>query len=286
MRKVNYKNILLLVAGLLFIMTANGFAAKEGKKPAKDDQQFGEVQGTKKIVEGEVGPVKENICKNPKLCESLEIDLMDSLQKAKIPVMLQEPKASASTENYMIALNLGAVVSDGLSAMINKNKAALLKVVGILKEDGKKLGVSEELLTKFSKQLTDLANKGQWKEVGPALYEFKDHMDAELVNKNMKDEATLSMVSGTLEGLYILAKSMDKKFSTKDACLLQSKSLAKYLEKYMNTLSEGVKGKSEIKAIQAALPKIDKIASKKTSCTRQDTKDLIKILEPLHKAMQ
>jgi hypothetical protein len=79
---------------------------------------------------------------------------------------------------------------------------------------------------------------------------------------------------------------MDKKFSQKDACLLQSKDLAKYLEKYMNTLSEGVKGRSEIKAIQEALPKIDKIAGKKTSCTPQDTKDLIKILEPLHKAME
>ncbi|MFZ5447457.1 MAG: hypothetical protein ACOZFS_02315 [Thermodesulfobacteriota bacterium] len=277
MLRINFKNILFLISGLLFILTSISFAAKE-------DKQYGEIKGTQTVMEGEPGPVKENICKNPKLCESLEIDLLDSLQKNKIPVMVPEPKGAAASADYLIALNLGAVVTDGLAAIINKNKAALIKIVAIMKEDGKKLGISEAVLTKYAAMITDMANKGLWTKLESTLYEFKDQMSIELADKKMQDNATLAMVSGGLEGLYILASSVDKKFSQESANLLHNKEMAKYLEKYMKTLSEDVKGKDEIKAIMAALPKIDQILGK-TSYTPKDVKDLIIILEPLHKDM-
>jgi hypothetical protein len=61
--------------------------------------------------------------------------------------------------------------------------------------------------------------------------------------------------------------------------------MGKYLEKYMQSLSEDLKGKDEIKAILTALPKIDKILSKTSPYTQKDAKGLIEILEPLHKDM-
>jgi hypothetical protein len=279
MPKINLKNILALMVGFLFIVTSTGFAAKE-------DKQFGEIKGSKVVTEGEPGPVKENICKNPKLCESLEIDLLDALQKSKIPVVVPESKATAATVDYKVALNLGAVVTDGLAAIISKNKAALLKTMAIINEDGKKLGISEGVLTKYHTMISDMANKGSWTKLESTIYEFKDQMSTELTDKKKQDNATLAMVAGGLEGLYILAKSVDKKFSQKGANLLHNKEMGKYLEKYMQSLSEDVKGKDETKAIITALPKIDKILSKTSSSyTQKDVKELSDILEPLHKDM-
>lgn len=268
---------MVLITGFLFIVTSIAFAAKE-------DKQYGQVKGTKVVTEGEVGPVKENICKNPKFCESLEIDLLDSLQKSKIPVMIPKFKATGAAADYQVALNLGAVVTDGLAASINKNKADLLKIAAIINEDGKKLGVSEAVLTKYHTMIAEMANKGLWSKLGATLYEFKDTMSTELNEKKMQDNASLAMVSGTLEGLYIMAGSVDKKYSPGNAQLLHNTVIAEYLEKYMQSLSEGMKGKDEIKAITAALPKIGQILGK-TSFVHKDVKELIDILEPLHKGM-
>ena len=133
-----------------------------------------------------------------------------------------------------------------------------------------------------------MAKKGDWTKLEMVMYEFKDKVTTELNAKNKNDEASLAMVSGSLEGLYILAKSVDKKFSQEGANLLQNKAMGQYLEKYMNSLSDEIKGKSEVKAISAALPKIDSIINKPKSyaCTKKDVKDLVAILEPWHKAME
>ena len=271
---------MVLMLGFLFVTTSTSFGARQ-------DEQFGKVKGTNVVTQGEAGPVKENICKNPKLCESLEIDLLDSLQKSKIPAVVPKAKAAKSEAGYQVALNLGAVVSDGLAAVIGKNKGAVLKIAAILNKDGKKLGISQDILTKYHKEITALAHKGEWTKLETTLYEFKDKMTTELNDQNKKDEASLAMVSGSLEGLYILVKSVDKKFSQEGANLLQDKAMGPYLEKYMNSLSEAVKDKSEVKAITAALPKIDNIIDKPKNYdfTKKDLKDLLAILKPLHKGM-
>lgn len=249
-------------------------------------EQHGKSKITQQTSEGELAPVKENICKNPKLCESIEIDILSNLQISKIPAFVPKPQATASTQEYKIALNLGLVVSDALSAIIGKDKATFLQYAGMIKDYGKKLGVSEAVLGKYN-QLVEEANKGEWVKLETLTYEFKDAISGELNSKNKQGDAALSMVAGGLEGLYIEAKSLEKNFSKTSADFLHNPGLYDFLNKYLRSLDEGLKAKGEVKAIAAAMPQIGKILNqpKTYEFTKKDVEDLVKLLEPLRQGI-
>jgi hypothetical protein len=248
--------------------------------------QHGKTKITKETSEGDLAPVKENICKNPKLCESIEIDILSNLQTSKVPPFLPKPQATASTQEYQIALNLGIVVTDALSAIIGKDKAAYLQYAGMIKDYGKKLGVSDAVLGKYD-QLVAEANKGEWVKLETLTYEYKDAITGELNTKKKEGAAALSMVAGGLEGLYIEAKSMEKNFSKTTADYLHNPGLFDYLNKYMRSLEEGLKAKGEVKAIAGALPQIGKILNqpKTYEYTKKDVEELVKVLEPVRLAI-
>jgi len=249
-------------------------------------EQHGKTKSTQATSEGELAPVKENICKNPKLCESIEIDILSSLQTSKVPPFLPKPQATGSTQEYQIALNLGIVVTDALSAIIGKDKAAFLQYAGMIKDYGKKLGVSEAVLGKYD-QLADLANKSEWVKLETLTYEFKDAITGELNTKKKEGAATLSMVAGGLEGLYIEAKSLEKNFSKTAADFLHNPGLFDYLTKYMRSLDEDLQAKAEVKAIMASLPQIGKTLNqpKTYDYSKKDVEELLKVLEALRQTI-
>ena len=251
-----------------------------------DSGQHGKTKITQETSEGELAPVKENICKNPKLCDSIEIDILSNLQASKVPAFLPKPQASGATQAYKLALNLGIVVTDALSAIIAKDKTAFLQYAGMINDYGKKLGVSDAVLGKYN-QLVETANKGEWVRLETLTYEFKDAITGELNTKKKAGEATLSMVAGGLEGLYIEAKSLEKNFSKTSAEFLHNPGLFDYLNKYMRSLDEGLKGKAEVKAIVAALPQIGKTLNqpKTYAYSKKDVEELAKLLEPLRQAI-
>jgi len=147
-----------------------------------ESEQHGKTKITKETSEGELAPVKENICKNPKLCESIEIDILSSLQASKAAAFLPKPQATGSTQGYKVALNLGIVVTDALSAIIAKDKTAFLQYAGMIKDYGKRLGISETVLGNYD-QLVDGVNKGEWVKLETMTYEFKDAITGELNTK-------------------------------------------------------------------------------------------------------
>ncbi len=245
-------------------------------------KQHGKTKITQETSEGELAPVRENICKNPKLCESIEIDLLSNLQVSKIPAFVPKAQATGSSEEYKIAMNLGVVVSDALAAIIGKDKATFLQYAGMIKDYGQKLGISEGVLGKYN-QLVEEANKGEWVKLETMTYEFKDAISGELNSKKKQGAAALSMVAGGLEGLYIEAKSLEKNFSKTAADFLHNPGLYDYLNKYLRSLDEGLKAKKEVKAVIAAMPNIGKVLNqpKTYEFTKKDVEDLIKLLEPV-----
>jgi hypothetical protein len=249
-------------------------------------EQHSKTKFPQKHPEGELAPVRENICKNPKLCESIEIDLLSSLQSAKVPPYLPKTQATDSIQDYQVALHLGIVVTDALSAIIAKDKTAFLQYAGMMKDYGKKLGVSATVLGKYD-QLVDGANKGEWVNLETLTYEFKDAITGELNTQKKQGAATLAMVAGGLEGLYIEGKSLEKNFSKTTADFLHNPGLYGFLNQYLNSLDETLKAKAEVKAIMASMPKIGKILNqpKTYEYSKEDVEELVKILEPLRQAI-
>lgn len=254
MPKKIFSMLLAVVVMLSFVFYYSRVALAETRTEA---EQYGQVKGEAAPQTGEVGPLRENICKNPKLCDSLEIDLLTHLNQAKVPVLLPDTMAGKTDKDYQAALNFGALVADALASIAKKDKESFQKYAGQAQELGKQLGISEALMGR-SQKFAAVAEKKQWDKLGLSLYEFKDGVINELNEKDKKGPASLAMISGGLEGFYIAAQSVEAKYSPKGAELLDNPDLITYLKSYGDELSPELKQEAGIKAFGDQVSELEK----------------------------
>jgi len=269
MRKIIIKNIIAILVGILFI-AGSTFSQQQQARDAEPID----------------GPIKKNVAKGAKLFESIEVETLNELHKLKVAVYLPDPARNTSTEDYKVSLNLGISVADAISSAVNKDKTKFLEYAKIIHDYGQRLDVEEAILGKY-KEITDAVSQGQWKNVEKLIYDLKDAITAALNREDLdkKDEAVLAMVSGWLEGLYIVAKSLNKDFSEDAGKLLRNRDFVRYLSENLNTIDDDKKNKKEVKAMLDALPKIDEVINKPPDYifTKDDAKRILKISEPLRK---
>lgn len=272
----------LLTLSLITCSSTFGLATEKTEK-----QQFGKTAEEPTPKGGDIGPLKANICQNPKLCESIDIDMLSSLAAKQIPVFIPEPQPGKGDKEYQTALYLGGAVADALASIIGKDKPKFLKYAAMIQGYGKKLGVSGKALDKY-KELTDAAGKDQWRKLEVLLYELKDEMVNELSGKNKKPLISLAMVSGGLEGLFLTAKSVDDKYSEEGAKLLNNKDLVGFCNNFLGALTSETKTQPEIKAISAALPNLEKMMAKleANNYAQGDVKELYQALAALRKTIK
>jgi len=245
----------------------------------QERQQFGREKGKEIPAQPTTVPLKENLCKNPRLCEALEIDLLDQLQKHRVPLYLPPATLGKGTTDDQASLYLGMAGADALAGIAGNNKDQLLKSVALMEDYGKRLQVSAAVLGQ-KEAITAAVAKGQWDQLGLLLYGWKDAMVAE-AGKDRPYCGTLVMLGGGLEGFYLLAKSLEGNFSQQSAPLLNQKDFTKFLYVQVNLLPTGLKEKKEVKAILQALNDLDKLISKPRSApyTKEDVAAAVKICE-------
>jgi len=210
----------------------------------------------------------------------------EGLINAKVPLYLPELEPTTSTQDYKVAFNLGIGACDALACIGNQDQTALPRYIGMFYDYGKKLGLPETILHKLS-GITAAMNQGDWQKVGQLSVDFEALSWDYLKKIGKTDELSLALVAWRLEGLYITAKSVDNRFSPESAKLLRKTNFVKNLEEDLKSLSPGLQAKKEVKAIVAALPKINHIVNRPQNYTytQTDAKDLISICEPLRKTL-
>jgi flagellar basal body-associated protein FliL len=72
----------MLVAVLVMLSFTFCYSTLALAEKKQEGEQFGQTKEEATPQTGEAGPLKENICKNPKLCDSIEIDLLNNLSQA------------------------------------------------------------------------------------------------------------------------------------------------------------------------------------------------------------
>ncbi len=251
---------------------------------AKKIKQYGITKDKIAAEKGEKGALKKNICIDPKLCDSIEIDLLNSLGEMKVVVFLPETKLGKADKESQAALHLGVAVADALASVTKKDKKNFLKNAALVQKYGKQLGISANTLGKY-KAITAAADKDQWDKLGLRLYEFKDGMINELNAKNKKALASLAMMSGGLEGFYIAAKSVSDKYSEKGAQLLDNQDLIPYLKNYMATLPPELKNQPGVKALAASMPKLEKLMAglEANKYSQADVKKIVALAAAMRK---
>jgi hypothetical protein len=276
----------MLLAVLMILSLTICYATMVMAETKQEGEQFGQTEGEDQPQTGEEAPLKENICKNPKLCDSIEIDLLSSLTRAKVPVYLPTEKPGKVEKAYKASLAMGMAVADALAGVINKDKKNFLEYAALVQDYGKQLGVSTETMGAY-KKITEAAGKGQWKDLGVLLYEFKDGMINDLDKNNKKPLASLAMIGGGLEGLYITAKSVEANYSEAGAKLLNNPDLITYCKSYLAAVSPELKSQPEVKAIAATMPDLEKamVNLEDNNYAKAEVQKILKLATPLHKAI-
>ena len=270
MQKIPYKQLITFLCSILIVTWSSSFCQEP------------------KIIRAV--PIEEtdasNVCESARLFESIEVELLGNLHSTGVAVYTPNPDVANSTYDYKISLNLGVAVADAISSIVNKDKATFLKYAAIIHDYGERLGVEETILGQYN-SITKTVSRNEWLEVENLIYDLKDDITTELHNEDMQSDATLAMVSGWIEGLFIVAKSLENNVSEEANRLLRNRDFVRYLTENLNTIDEDLKNKKEIKAIFAALPKIDKIINKPMSYsfTKEDVKKVLEIAEPLRYVM-
>jgi hypothetical protein len=218
-------------------------------------------------------------------CGFTPVKSFDGLRKAKVPIYLPEFEPTTSTQNYKVALNFGIAVSDALACIYNEDQAASPRYMGMVYDYAKKLGMPETVLRNLG-GINAAIDQGDWRKVLQLSADFGEQVYGEL-EKTSKEDAGLALLAGELEGLYITAKSVDNHFSPESAKLLRNNEFFKIDAEELKDPSVGLKAKKEIKAIIAALPKINQIINRPESYTytQTDAKELVSICEPLRQTL-
>lgn len=219
-------------------------------------------------------------------CEFYPETMFDGLKEAKVPLYLPELDPTAATQSYKVALNFGIASGDALACIYNEDRAALRRCMGMVYDYAKHLGIPEIVLSELGR-INAAMDQGDWNKVLRLSGGFGDNVITELEKTGKKDDASLAFVAWHLEGLYIAAKSLNNRFSPEASRILRNVSIVKDLEKGLQSLSVDLKTKKEVKALMAALPKINQIINRPENYayTQADIKELISICEPLRQTL-
>jgi hypothetical protein len=212
--------------------------------------------------------------------------MFDGLKKAKVPIYLPELEPTISTQDYKVALNFGIAFGDALACIYNEDQAASPRYMGMIYDYAKKLGIPDTVLRELG-GINSAMEQGDWQKVLRLSENFGDQVLKALQKTGKVDDANLAFLAGNLEGLYITAKSVNNRFSPESAKLLRNADFVKNHEEGLKSLSVNLKAKKEVKAIMAALPKINQIINRPENYTytQTDAKELISICEPLRKTL-
>lgn len=219
-------------------------------------------------------------------CGGIPSTFFNGLRMAEVPIYLPELKPTTSTQNYKIALNLGIAGCDALACIYKEDRAALPRYKGLVYDYAKKLGTSEKVLQQLD-EITTAMNRGYLPGVLDLSEKFGNKVLEEFEKAGKKDESNLAAVAFYLEQVSITAESVNRQFSPESAKLLRIAGLVKQLEEWLQSISVDLKDKEDVKAIMAALPKIDQIINKPEdyTYTQSDIQALVKICEPLRQTL-
>jgi hypothetical protein len=212
--------------------------------------------------------------------------MFSDLKQAKVPIYLPEIEPTTSTQDYKVALNLGIALTDALACVYKEDQAASPRYTGMVYDYAKKLRVPDPILHKLA-AINAAMEQGYWQKVVTLSEDFGSQVFDGLRKSDKKECANLTFMACELEGLYITAKSVNNRFTPESAKLLRRNYFVTNLEEDLKSLPADTKAKKEIKAITAALPRINQIINRHQNYlyTQRDAQELISICEPLRQTL-
>lgn len=264
-------------AASVFVMNERGYLRLE-PAPAKIKELSLAGKDVRRKVQNSINAPEDNA----EIFESIEIDILNNLHQAGIPLFTPAPRRNNSTADYKVALNLGIAVADAISAVVMRDKEIFKRYAKIIYDYGSILDVGDTILGRYNSITKDVSSD-EWANVESSLYKLKDEITEDLFAGDMRDSAALAMISGWLEGLYVVAKSLDQEFYAGAGVFLRDREFVGYLNEHLKNVQAEMRDNLDVKTLLAVLPEIDKVINRPESYkyTKDDVKAIIAIYEPL-----
>lgn len=205
--------------------------------------------------------MREELGVNPITTPSIQ-DVLKQLEIFRpVPVALIDSANREATFNNRLqtSMHFGSLVADGFLLTLAERPQDLQDVGKALIRQARALGVGERL-TKRSKSLLELSDKGDW--VGMRQELVRTQEDVETSMLELRDEEMAHMISlgGWLRGFQLGANSTADAYSPAKAGVLGNVEIMDYFLDRLDTLHPRLKKTEMVTALTAKLREIRAVA--------------------------
>ncbi len=201
--------------------------------------------------------MREELGVNPITSPSIAGLLKDLEVFRPVPIKLIEASNHAATfsNRLQTAMHFGSLVADGFMLTIAERPQDIQNIGRELVRQSRALGVGERL-TKRSKSLLELSDKGDWLGMREELVRTQEDVEQSMMELHDEEMAHMVSLGGWLRGFQLGATSTDERYSPAKADILGRVSIMDYFLDRLDTLNPRLK---ETEMVSAFIGQIRKI---------------------------
>jgi hypothetical protein len=194
---------------------------------------------------------------------------LDSLKPIPIQELTRPPRALHLDNRVKFALSFGVLIGDAFLAVEGEQIKAIEPLGRELLRRAKGLGV-QQIVSRHSKQLLDLAKKSDWSGLRKELIITQKDVESAMLELRDEEMAHLLSLGGWIRGLEIGSASVAADFSTERASKLRQLDLLDYYLQRLDTLSPPLKSMPLISQISSGLKEVRQKLSANGTASPED----------------
>lgn len=201
--------------------------------------------------------MREELGVNPITSPSIAGLLKDLGSFRPIPMdLIESANHSAAFGNRLqTALHFGSLVADGFMLTIAERPQDIQNIGKELIRQSKALGVGERL-TKRSKSLFELSDKGDWVGMREELVRTQEDVEQSMMELHDEEMAHMISLGGWLRGFQLGAASTAERYSEAKAKILGRIEVVEYFLDRLDTLNPRLKKTAMVTAFIARIREI------------------------------
>jgi hypothetical protein len=201
--------------------------------------------------------MREELGVNPITSPSIAGLLKDLEAFRPIPIkLIESADHGASFGNRLqTALHFGSLVADGFMFTIAERPQDVQNIGKELIRQSKALGVGERL-TKRSKSLFELSDKGDWLGMREELVRTQEDVEQSMMELHDEEMAHMISLGGWVRGFQLGATSTAERYSQAKAAVLGRLEVVEYFLDRLDTLNPRLKQTEMVTAFIAAIREI------------------------------
>ena len=186
--------------------------------------------------------MREELGVNPITSPSIAGLLKDLETFRPVPIKLIESTDHGASfgNRFQTALHFGSLVADGFMFTIAERPQDVQNIGKELIRQSKALGVGERL-TKRSKSLFELSDKGDWLGMREELVRTQEDVEQSMMELHDEEMAHMISLGGWLRGFQLGATSTAERYSQSKAAILGRVEVVEYFLDRLDTLNPRLK---------------------------------------------